>query len=77
MSSFRSELESLINHYNLDTMYNTPDFILAGLVIGFLQNWGLGLEEVRRWHQWPTLAESHAAMFNSTTSPTEGDTNVG
>lgn len=72
--SFQQELAALLNRHNIDAAYNTPDFILAGLVTQFLQNWGTGLEEVRRWHGWPTLAEKHAAMFQDTT---EGDSHVG
>ena len=72
--SFHAELASLLNRYGLDDTYNTPDFVLAGLVAQFLQNWGVGLEEVRRWHGWPTLTEKHAAMFQETT---EGGPHVG
>lgn len=73
-SGFTRELARLINRHGIDASWNTPDFILADHMIKALTSFGVTLEEVRRWHGWPTLAEKHAAMFQDTI---EGGSNVG
>ena len=48
---FEMELAGLINKYSLEhSLGDTPDFIVAKMVVGFLLSLGEGLEERSNWY---------------------------
>lgn len=47
---FREELSALLNKYNIDTITNTPDFILARYVVGVLAALNDRNERVLAWN---------------------------
>ena len=48
-TAFRTELESLINRYNMEAGSDTPDFLLAEFLVCQLRTWD---QYVTRREQW-------------------------
>lgn len=77
---FVRELTSLINRYGMDDTTGVPDYLLAEHLWQEAINLGVSLDKIRRWHDWPSLAEKHKAKFAGTgtiTHDTEGGPDVG
>lgn len=49
-SSFDKELESLLNHYSIESGSNTPDFILAEYLRQCLSAWNLAVAAREQWY---------------------------
>lgn len=52
--AFHLELQNLINRYSIDSVLNTPDFILADYVTDTLWHLGLMLKARDDWGRVPT-----------------------
>jgi hypothetical protein len=52
MTTFRKELEELINRHSKEGISDTPDFILASLLTGVLDVFDSVTVERDRWHGW-------------------------
>lgn len=50
---FQGDLISLINKHNLDGLANTPDFILAGLMVNTFETYRITKDACERWHGTP------------------------
>ena len=50
-NEFLKELTSLINKHNLESLCNTPDFIIAEYLVECLANYAYTLQECGKWHQ--------------------------
>jgi len=50
MIEFKYELQQLLNKYNIDAITNTPDFMLADLMVEQLAIWRTAHDKVRKWH---------------------------
>jgi hypothetical protein len=50
---FQGDLISLINKHGLDNLTNTPDFILAGMLVEQLEAYRITKEACERWHDMP------------------------
>lgn len=48
---FARGLEETINRYSMENGSNTPDFILAGYLVGCLRAFDLATRERDRWHR--------------------------
>ncbi len=46
---FEKELESLINKHNIETECDIPDFLLAGMICGYIDSLQK-IKEVLDWH---------------------------
>ena len=49
-TKFEQELRELINKYSVDTMSNTPDFILASFLNNVLVDWNHAVNARDRWY---------------------------
>lgn len=52
MSTFRQELETLINNNSMEQTSDTPDFILASFLTKCLEAFDGCVIERDRWHGW-------------------------
>lgn len=50
MSEFQQELTALINRYSIENASNTPDFILAGYLVGCLTVFNQAVNERECWY---------------------------
>lgn len=50
MTTFKEELESLINRHSLENDSNTPDFILAQYIQGCLDNFNTTITARDKWY---------------------------
>lgn len=57
MKQFQVELASLLNRHSVDTLTDTPDFILARHLLEHLRSYGRAMQTTRKWHGWPTLSQ--------------------
>ena len=48
-TSFRDELELLLNRYHMENGSDTPDFLLANYLIGCLQVWNTVVPQRDHW----------------------------
>ena len=48
-AQFKSELESLINKLSIDNDTNTPDFILAEMIVDFVNNIAIKIKQRDEW----------------------------
>lgn len=53
MSTFREELQHLINYHSMESGSNTPDGILAGYLARCLENFNLTMEQREDWYGRP------------------------
>lgn len=49
-NEFYRELSALLNKHGIDTMSNTPDFVLAVYVIRSLETWQQTVHDRDQWH---------------------------
>lgn len=49
-SSFEVELQHLINNYSIESLSNTPDFILASFLRNVLTDWNHAINARDRWY---------------------------
>ena len=57
VSEFRRNLEKLLNRYSKEAGSNTPDFILAGFLIGCLDTYDNAVKQREDWYGRPALKE--------------------
>lgn len=50
MSTFRKELESLLNTFSMENGSNTPDFLLAEFLGGCLENYDRAVKRRDAWY---------------------------
>lgn len=55
MDEFKKELEHLINRYSIENKTDTPDFILADMVCGFIETIGPQIKKTLLWHEGGTI----------------------
>ena len=56
---FKDELEDLINKHSIDNECETPDFILAAMLGGWLIAYREGMRENIKWHStWQTMGQT-------------------
>jgi len=48
--TFEDGLEIIINKYNIDTVSNIPDFVLAKYLISCIENLTSSVKEYNEWH---------------------------
>jgi hypothetical protein len=58
MTDFADELSSVLNKHGWDGSCNTPDFILADMVEGFLRNHAQTMVKTMSWQHWPSLEQA-------------------
>lgn len=44
------DLRAILNKHSVDSMTNTPDFILAALIVGFIKAYRLAIDDNMKWH---------------------------
>ena len=49
-NEFQKELEHLINKYSIENKCDMPDFLLAEMVVGFINNIGESIKKNLDWH---------------------------
>jgi hypothetical protein len=52
----QNDLAAVLNRHCFDNLSNTPDFVLAKMVMGFLLAYSDATAENMRWHEWPSLS---------------------
>lgn len=52
METFEKELEILLNKYSIDSLCNTPDFMLAKHIVNYIDLQANTLKENAEWHGW-------------------------
>ena len=50
-TSFRKELEELLNKWSMENGSNTPDWILAGYVESCIESFDSGVNFRQQWHE--------------------------
>jgi len=50
MKEFQKDLENLINLYSIENNCDVPDFLLAEMIVGFIQNLGPVIKKTLDWH---------------------------
>lgn len=50
IDNFQKELEGLINKHSIENECDVPDFILAEMVVGFIQSIGPQVKKTLDWH---------------------------
>ena len=50
MESFKKELERLINLHSIENFCDIPDFLLAEMVVTFIETVGITVKKTLDWH---------------------------
>lgn len=50
MQGFKKELECLINKHSIENQCDVPDFLLAEMVVNFIQGIGDPIKQTLDWH---------------------------
>ncbi len=50
MTKFQKELADLINSHSIENICDVPDFLLAEMVINFIQSIGNPIKKTLDWH---------------------------
>lgn len=54
MTTFKTELQALINRHSVENASDTPDFILAGFIMDCLHGWETATRARDEWGRVPT-----------------------
>ena len=66
---FKKELERLLNSHSIENECDVPDFLLAEMIIGFIQAIGLPIKKTLDWHGCDSICHPR---HNKTLQPTRG-----
>lgn len=50
MEEFQKDLENLINQHSIENICDIPDYLLAELIVGFIQTLGPVIKKTLDWH---------------------------
>ena len=50
MEKFQKDLENLINLHSIENICDTPGFLLAEMIVGFIQTLGPTIKKTLDWH---------------------------
>jgi len=50
MKEFKKELEELLNSHSIENECDMPDFLLAEMIVGFIQAVGQPIKKTLDWH---------------------------
>ena len=50
MEEFKKELTTLINHHSIENYCDMPDYLLAGMIVDFIQVIGPAIKQNLDWH---------------------------
>jgi hypothetical protein len=61
--AFTDELRALVNRHGLDDDSDTPDFVVAEMLVTQYMAFRQAMKMNIQWHGWPTLSERLAAKL--------------
>ena len=65
MDKFQKDLEHLINTHAIENICDVPDFLLAEMIVNFIQSIGSPIKKTLDWHGCDSVCHPYEDMFSN------------